>query len=106
LTKVVSTTTLIMKLIEQKKLSLETKVNQILDWFQFDEITIYDLLTHSSGLPADLIRASTLKNRNDVISRIKNVELKYMKGEHIVYSDIGFILLGLIIEKNHRKIFK
>ncbi len=99
LTKVVSTTTIIMKLIEENKLTLKTKVSEVIDWFKHDEINIYDLLTHTSGLPADIPRANTLKDKEDVISKIKYVELKEKKGSHIIYSDIGFILLGLIIEK-------
>ncbi len=99
LTKVISTTTIVMKLIEDEKLSLKTKVSHIFDWFEFDDITIYDLLTHTSGLPADIPRASTLKNKEEVISKIKSVKMKEKKGSYVIYSDIGFILLGLIIEK-------
>lgn len=98
LTKVISTTTMIMKLIEEKKLSLETKIYTILSRLKHEEITVYDLLTHSSGLPADISRASTLKNREEVLDRIYGMNLIYKKNEHIVYSDVGFILLGLVIE--------
>jgi CubicO group peptidase (beta-lactamase class C family) len=99
LTKVVSTTTIIMKLIEDKKLTLDTKVSEILNWFTHKEISIYDLLTHTSGLPADIPRANTLKDRNDVVSKIRETKLKEEKGKYVIYSDIGFILLGLAIEK-------
>lgn len=99
LTKVVSTTTLVMKLIENNQLSLETNVYEILDWFQLKDINVYDLLTHTSGLPADIARANTLKDKKDVIDRIKSVKIIYEKGSRICYSDIGFILLGLMIEK-------
>ncbi len=103
LTKVVSTTTLVMKLIEENKLSLETKINEVIDWYPIEDTTVYDLLTHSSGLPADIPRANTLRNKNDVENKIKSVKLKVNKGEHIIYSDIGFILLGLMIEKITQK---
>ena len=99
LTKVVSTTTLVMKLIEDQKLSLDTKINKIIEWYPISDTTIYDLLTHSSGLPADIPRANTLRDKLDVENKIKSVKLKVNKGEHIIYSDIGFILLGFIIEK-------
>lgn len=99
LTKVISTTTMIMKLIEEQKLFLDSKISNILPRFKHQEITIYDLLTHSSGLPADISRASTLKNREEVLNRIFEMNLIYKKNEHIVYSDVGFILLGLVIEK-------
>ncbi len=99
LTKVVSTTTLVMKLIEDNLLSLDTCVSDILDWFHIKDICVYDLLTHTSGLPADISRANTLKDKTDVINRIKSVKIIYEKGSRICYSDIGFILLGLMIEK-------
>lgn len=99
LTKVVSTTTIIMKLIENQQLTLETKVSDILTWFIHKDISIYDLLTHTSGLPADIPRAYTLRDKEDVLSKIREVQLKEKKGKYIIYSDIGFILLGLIIEK-------
>jgi CubicO group peptidase (beta-lactamase class C family) len=99
LTKVVSTTTLIMKLIEDHKLKLDTKVSEVLTWFHIRDITVYDLLTHSSGLPADIPRSYKLRNKEDVLFKIKDVKIIYKKHTHICYSDIGFILLGLMIEE-------
>jgi CubicO group peptidase (beta-lactamase class C family) len=99
LTKVISTTTLIMKLIEEKRLKLDTKISDIFTDFKHKEITVYDCLIHSSGLPADLKHANTLKNERDVFEKIHGLDLIYEKHTHVVYSDIGFILLGKLIEK-------
>ena len=99
LTKVVSTTSMIMKLIEEGKLTLDTKISTILSCFKHKKITIFHLLTHSSGLQADIPKAKTLKNKEDVKNRIYSYDLINPIGEKIVYSDIGFILLGFIIEK-------
>jgi CubicO group peptidase (beta-lactamase class C family) len=99
LTKVISTTTMITKLIEEDKLKLDTKISDILELFKHKDITVYDCLIHSSGLPADLKNANTLKNEDDVMSKIYQLDLIYEKGSHVVYSDIGFILLGKLIEK-------
>lgn len=99
LTKVISTTTLIMNLIEQGKLSLDAKISDILPRFKHRDVVIYDLLIHSSGLPADIPKAATLKNREEVINKVYEFDLIYEKGEKVVYSDIGYILLGLIVEK-------
>ncbi|MDO9628846.1 MAG: serine hydrolase domain-containing protein [Acholeplasmataceae bacterium] len=98
LTKVISTTTMVMKLIENGRLSLDTRVSSILPEFKHKEITIYHLLTHTSGLPADISRASRLKGKDEVLNRVYEMELIYSTGKNIVYSDIGFILLGWIIE--------
>lgn len=103
LTKVISTTTLIMKLIEDNKLSLDTKVSDLLDNFKHDDITIYDLLIHSSGLPPDVSRAFTLKTREDVLKRIFTTDITYEKYTKVIYTDIGYMLLGLIIEKLYNK---
>ena len=103
LTKVISTTTMIMKLIEEKKLSLETRVQEIIPHFIHQDITVYHLLTHTSGLPADIARAKALIDREDVLGRIFKFELINKVGSKIVYSDIGFILLGLMIETITKK---
>lgn len=104
LTKVISTTTIIMKLIEQHQCSLQAKVVEFLPNFKHRDITIYHLLTHTSGLPADIPRANTLQNKDDVLSHIFEVDLIHPVGTKIVYSDIGFIILGLIIQKITKKV--
>ncbi|MDL2292067.1 beta-lactamase family protein [Acholeplasma sp. OttesenSCG-928-E16] len=99
LTKVISTTTIIMKLIEDKKLRLDDFVSDFLPRFKHKNITIYHLLTHSSGLPADVKRSNTLKSKEEVMDYIYDVSLINDLETSCVYSDIGFILLGEIIEK-------
>jgi len=99
LTKVISTTTMIMKLIEDKKLSLETHISDVLHDFKHHDITVYHLMTHTSGLPADIRRAFTLRSRDEVIGKLYEADLINPVGEKIVYSDIGYMLLGLMIEK-------
>jgi CubicO group peptidase (beta-lactamase class C family) len=103
LTKVISTTTMIMKLIEEGKLSLNTKIKDILPEFKHSEVLIHHCLTHSSGLPADIPKAYMLRNRADVEKNVYGPELINKVGEKIVYSDIGFILLGFVIEKITQK---
>lgn len=103
LTKVISTNTLIFKLIESGQLTLKTKIKSVLDNYPFEDTTIYDLLIHSSGLKADIQRANTLQNKNEVLEKVFQSNRIYEKGTHVVYSDIGFILLGLIIETIHQK---
>lgn len=97
--KVLSTTTAIMQLIERGKLRLYEPVSNILKDFKHSSITIWDLLTHTSGLPADIPGASRLKNRQEALDYVFNCDLIYEKNTKIVYSDIGFILLGLIVEE-------
>lgn len=98
LTKVISTTTMVMKLIEDGKLSLDTFVQEIISEFIHSKITIYHLLTHTSGLPADIPNAQGLRSRFDVERKVFEAVLINEVGGKIVYSDIGYILLGFIIE--------
>lgn len=96
--KVVSTTTLLMQLLEAGKIRLYDSVNKYLPDFKNDDITIYDLMTHTSGLVPDIPKANTLAKPEEVFDFAYRVPLRTLKGEKIIYSDIGFILLGKIIE--------
>lgn len=98
LSKVVATTPMILKLIQTSKLTYQTKVNEIIPEFKNDKITILDLLTHTSGLKADLgwpLGTSEQEMFNDVCSYAR---LVVPHGE-VIYSDIGYMILGWIIEK-------
>lgn len=96
--KVVATTTSIMILVEQGKLRLYEPVCNILDDFQMKDVTVWDLLTHSSGLREGL-PGSHQMNKEEIINGIMKEAYSYPKNSKIVYSDLGFIVLGLIIEK-------
>lgn len=98
-TKVVATTTAILLLMERGLLRLYDSVSTYLSDFKHNDVTIMHLLTHTSGLIADLPNMKDLSSREEVISKIYALELIYRPGEKIVYSDIGFVLLGLIVEK-------
>lgn len=97
--KVISTTTCIIKLMEQGKLRLFDQVSKYLPDFKYDNILIWDLITHTSGLPAGISGVTKIKNREEALEKIYALEPSYEKNSKIVYSDIGFILLGFIIEK-------
>ncbi|OAA83057.1 serine hydrolase domain-containing protein [Clostridium ljungdahlii] len=100
LSKVISTTTIILKLIEDGQITLCTNVCDILPNFKHKDVTIYNLLTHTSGLPADIDDYKILcKNKQDIIKSVFSMELEYKTGQKVLYSDIGYILLGLIIER-------
>ncbi len=98
LTKVISTTTLILKLVELKKITLDTKICDLLKRYKHPNTTIKDLLTHQSGLPADVIRVRTIKDATSLMDSIYSMDLIYEPHSKVVYSDVGFILLGKIIE--------
>lgn len=97
LTKVVSTTLLVMKFIEERKFQLSTLVSDILNDFPFADITIQDLLTHTSGLPADVPLPSKI-DAEGIWKAICTCERLWGRGKQVLYSDLGFITLGRIIE--------
>lgn len=98
LSKVVVTNTIITRLLYKNQIHLEDKVCDYLSRFKYQNITILDLLTHSSGLSSDL-SWRTVNSKEELLNNLFNLELEYTPGEKVLYSDIGFILLGLIIEK-------
>lgn len=109
LTKVIATTPAIMQLIEQGKLDLDTPVAHY--WPAFakqgkDTITIRELLTHTSGLPADLPGPKNQENlitypwhgQQAAYNEIERTQLINSPGKKVVYSDINFVVLGYLIE--------
>ena len=109
LTKVIATTPAIMQLIEQGKLDLDTPVAYY--WPAFakqgkDAITIRELLTHTSGLPADLPGPKNQENlitypwhgQQAAYNEIERTPLINSPGKKVVYSDINFLVLGHLIE--------
>ncbi len=102
LTKVITATTLAMQLYERGQLKLEQPVSRYFPGFVAegrDKITIRHLLTHTSGLPAHLPLYKDLKGKPAFVERILQVPLESTPGTKAVYSDLGLILLGDIIEK-------
>jgi len=97
-TKVVATTSAVMKLLEMGKLRLFDTVSTFLPDYQNTDITIFDLMTHTSGLPEALAGCWTM-NREQIIDGVMKLEKKYPKNSEIAYSDAGYLTLGLVVEK-------
>ncbi|HZH26388.1 MAG TPA: serine hydrolase [Azospirillaceae bacterium] len=105
LTKVISTTTGIMKLVEAGRLDLDDPLSRHLpDFFQYRpdaavrRLTIRQCLAHQTGLPA----VEPVYTWGEGAERLKALVLQrdWPIGEP-AYSDINFILLGLILERAH-----
>ena len=63
------------------------------------EITPRQLLSHSSGLPAYERLFLRSKTKDQLLQQAFAVPLKYEPGTHTEYSDVGFILLGVALER-------
>lgn len=103
------TSMLILQLVEQGKIDLEGKLSDYLPYYRKDtgeEVTIHQLLTHSSGIPS----YTSLPNFFEEISRnpypVKEFIQKYCSGDlefkpgsKFNYNNSGYFILGAIIEE-------
>ena len=101
LTKVVATTTAVMRLADRGDLSLDDPVGDYLpEWAEGwkRSVTIRHLLAHQGGLPPFRPFWRTLADRAEYRRAIADLEADYEPGTATVYSDIGFITLALVVE--------
>jgi CubicO group peptidase (beta-lactamase class C family) len=101
LTKVVGTTTAIMWLSDKKLLSVDDPVSKYIKAFDTPEkkyITLRHLLTHTSGIFDWYPMYYRASNRQETFSLIANLPLADSIGKHRKYSDLGFTILGQVIE--------
>ena len=101
LTKVVATTSSILRLIEDGKVRLSDRVTVYLPEFQGgkSEITLRHLLTHYSGLRPDLDLEPAWSGYELGIQKALADKPVSEPGLRFVYSDINFILLGEIVRR-------
>ncbi len=102
LTKVCGTTFGIMMLVDQGKIHLDDPIHKWLPEFGSGEkqkITIRHLLTHSAGLYQWKPTYYHANNKAEQYNYIASLPLKWPVGEGRHYSDLGFMLLGEIIER-------
>ena len=99
LTKVIATTSAMMKLFEQGKVRLNDPVSRYLPEFGKDEITVRLLMTHFSGLRPDVDLKPAWSGYETGIRLALIDKPAHGPGERFVYSDINFILLGEIVRK-------
>jgi len=103
LTKPLITSLLCARRIEMGELTLDSSIAHYL--MEFDRpdknmITVRHLLTHASGLPAwRPLYALAAGERERAIGIIANEELEYKPGTRVIYSDLGFITLGFLLER-------
>jgi CubicO group peptidase (beta-lactamase class C family) len=101
LTKVIATTTRVMQAVDAGRLTLDDRVaDRLHDWRGSDReaVTIADLLEHASGLTAYLPFFRDHKGRAEFERAICTMPLEYAPRMRSIYSDLGFILLGFILE--------
>lgn len=99
LSKVLVTTTLTLKCIEKGLFSLQTKVSDLLDGFPHKQITIKDILTHTSGIIADDKQYKQFFGKEEMKKFIFSKDLSFQPKEKVEYSDFGYVVLGFVLEE-------
>jgi CubicO group peptidase (beta-lactamase class C family) len=102
LTKPVATATSAMVLIERGKLAPNDLVSKF--WPEFaangkEAVTVAHLMLHTSGLTADNAIADYADGKAKALERIAALPLEAAPGARFKYSDVGFIVLGQVVEK-------
>lgn len=103
LTKPLITGLLCSRRIELGELTLDSSVSHYLAEFDRTDkqmITIRELLTHTSGLPAwKPVYVLTEDQPDRAAGAIASLDLEYKPGTRVIYSDLGFIALGILLER-------
>ena len=117
LTKPLATTTCLMTLVAEGRVLVQDPLGKhLLEAIGTDKesLTIASLLDHSSGLPwwQDLARpilrrlgpkaAGSMEAKREVLRMVLSTALTHPPGTKAVYSDLGFILLGFVVERLSR----
>ncbi|WP_084688050.1 serine hydrolase [Paraburkholderia oxyphila] len=101
LTKAIATTTAVLQLAESGRLDLGAPVTRY--WPAFGargkgDITVRELLAHTSGLPPDVPIAHAA-DAEDVLREAANVVPDAAPGARVIYSDVNFIVLAKLVER-------
>lgn len=98
----------ILLLVQDSKLKLDDPLSTYIDGVPsaWKGVTLQGMLTHTSGLPYELSRAATDEKQacrslttTEFLQRAFSTPLEYEPGSRYVYSDLGYQLLGLVVER-------
>ena len=103
------TATAIAQLAEQGRLDLDAPLTRYLPEFRMRNrfagaraITVRDLLTHHAGLPGNYLRGMWTPEPEPVaalLPQLAEQDLAFPPGKVFAYSNVGFSLLGLVVER-------
>lgn len=98
LTKVVGLTTAMMQLVEEGRVALDTPAVRYVPAFRDSAVTVRELLTHSSGLPAWKPLWQQVHSREEMFALVDAEPLEAPPGTRTAYSDLGAMVLTQIVE--------
>ncbi len=100
-TKVAATTVVAMQLWEKDKIRLDIPVKSYLPKFSGgakDSVTLRHLFTHSAGVHWWVDLWNKARNKEEALNYIYQLPLDYTPGDSMIYSDLGLMLIGQILE--------
>jgi CubicO group peptidase (beta-lactamase class C family) len=98
LTKVIGLTTAMMRLVERGKVGLDTPAVRYVPAFHDSTVTVRQLLTHSSGLPAWRPFWERVHSREEMFTLVDAEPLEQPPGRRMAYSDLGAMVMTQIVE--------
>jgi len=104
LTKILFTTSVIMELVQSKKLNLSEKVQTYYPWYSGKSVKISQLLNHTAGNTAWLPLYKKVNQKSEVSLRLPQLMgqlrgLPRSRKSEAVYSDLDFFILGGVLEQ-------
>jgi CubicO group peptidase (beta-lactamase class C family) len=101
------TATLVMMLAEQSEIGLDDKISKFLAHTPeaWKDITVRQLLTHTSGIHGYtevgdfMMLARNTHTQDEIVKMVSGMPLDFVPGAQWKYSNTGYYLLGMIIEK-------
>jgi len=102
ITKPLATACSIMKLLEMGELFLEQQISKVIPEVigtDKEKITIKQLLTHTAGFPAWSALYEPNWDQTEAWDKLIRIQLEAKPGETMIYSCLGFIMLGEIIRR-------
>lgn len=98
----------ILKLEMQGKLSIDDKISKYFGGLPLDkqQISIHDLLRHQSGLISNVGRDFEKISEKEFLDKVFNSELQFPVGSSFSYSNIGYSLLAVIVEKTSNQSYE
>ncbi len=101
LSKILGTTFCAFHMIQDGTLCLADTLDELLPNVPEDKknITIFNLMTHTSGIPAEIFLYRECSSPDQALDKILNTPLAYPTGQGVTYSCMGYIVLGKIMER-------